>query len=223
MIENFIKSNIKKVTEYNFNIELEKTIVKSTANNTLKSELVLKWLTHYNTFQGIDGPIRKKISEAFLNYNNSINKSDNNIDIRYHFQNLQLVFFEISQRKWLSATSKLLWCVFPNDVVLYDSFVEKAITVLQCLDPDLASYPRISKVSKPNTEKDIYLITDYYINYQNIVKFILRKNQSLISGLKNDYGIDYDYDIRIIDRLLWLMGNPSSSFLLGNHECSKIK
>ena len=65
MIENFIKSNIKKVTEYNFNIELEKTIVKSTANNTLKSELVLKWLTHYNTFQGIDGPIRKKFQKHF--------------------------------------------------------------------------------------------------------------------------------------------------------------
>lgn len=40
-------------------------------------------------------------------------------------------------RSWMSATSKLLWCLYPDDIVIYDAFVHRTLVVMQFIDGDL--------------------------------------------------------------------------------------
>lgn len=218
MIKDFIKSNFEKVIEIQNSFDHDSKMIKYAANKSLNNDMVKSWMTQYNLFQGINNESRINIANAFINYNENI-KSDNSINIKTHFQDLHLELFKINNRKWLSATSKLLWCLYPNQIVIYDSFVEKAVTVLQCIDPDLVLLPRISNCPKLKNESDIELVTDYYMNYQDIVKKILFKNQDIITEMKSKYDLKYNYDIRIIDKLLWLLGDADSTIILGKTIC----
>jgi len=107
--------------------------------------------------------------------------------------------------------------------VIYDSFVERAVTILQCLDEDLAKYPRLNNPPDIKTNNYLQLVTNYYINYQNIVKALLSKYQNTINKLKTDLKTDYNYDLRIMDKTLWLMGNARKGFKLDKISCELEK
>jgi len=122
----------------------------------------------------------------------------------------------------LSATSKLLWCIKPHEVVIYDAFVERVIAVLQCIDHDLAKLPRINYPPDIKTDSDHKLMTDYYMNYQNLVKLLVDKHQITINELKEKSKTSYEFDLRIMDKILWLMGDMKSKFELGIIICEPI-
>lgn len=98
---------------------------------------------------------------------------------------------------------------------MYDSFVERALIVMQCLDQGLAQFPRIGKAPKIAAITDIGKATKFYMNYQSMVKHILDRNSELLGQLKEHYRETYPHEIRILDLSLWMIGNPTRAFRLG--------
>ncbi|MDQ3819918.1 MAG: hypothetical protein M3362_19895, partial [Acidobacteriota bacterium] len=111
--------------------------------------------------------------------------------------------------------SKLLWCIFPNEVVIYDKFVWQALVVMQCLDPELASFPRIGNPpTSIKTESGINLAVNHYMNYQDMVRHILQRNLPALRELRETRNETYPHDIRIVDQTLWRIGNPKFPCLI---------
>lgn len=117
------------------------------------------------------------------------------------------LFFEVN-RSWMSATSKLLWCIYPNEVVIYDAFVKRTLVVMQCLDSELARFPRIGVAPPVAHASNIASAVKHYMNYQDMVKNIFERNSALLSELREKHRETYLHDIRIVDKLLWMIGNP---------------
>ena len=231
MIQEFIKSNFKYIAEEHLNTYpdgIDHLMISGCKTNTLNEDLVVNWMTRYNLFQGKKRESRHLIASEFIAYNSGVDniESQSELDIREHFSDLHYKLYEISiknqipQKKWLSATSKLLWCMFPSQIVIYDSFVVRAITILQCMHRELAEFNRVTNgPRKLENSRDLDLLTEHYMNYQNLVKKIYVANEDVISDMKQAYGLDYEYNIRLIDKFLWLMGDSGSSFYLGSISC----
>ncbi len=109
----------------------------------------------------------------------------------------------------------------PDKIVIYDAFVERSVVVLQCLDEALASKPRINTPPKAAKDEGSELMAAYYMNYQDLVKIIYAKQKKLITNLKLAHDIEYEYDLRIMDKLLWMMGGFKEAFKLGAIDCKK--
>jgi len=218
MLENFIRSNFDVIVEIQENFGHDIAMVKAVESKTLNNEMVKNWMRNYGLFQGVKGEYRVKIADEFIQFSNGL-KRENELNIEANFKVLHSKLYSVFQRKWLSATSKLLWCIYPNKIVIYDAFVERVITVLQCLDEDLAKLPRLNYPPNIKSKKDIELVAKYYMNYQNHVKLLVKKHQLTLNELKVKLNTNYKYDLRIIDKILWLMGDMKSEFKLGDIHC----
>lgn len=218
MMKEFIKSNYENAIKIQNGFEHDRKMIESIKSDSLNTDMVKKWMQSYGLFQGINNEIRIKIANEFIKFAQNNYKQDE-IDIKNEFQKLLSNLYNVHPRKWLSATSKLLWCMHPNQIVIYDAFVERVITVYQCLDKKLAKQHRINNCPTIKTENDIKLVTDFYMNYQNLVKILLDEHQNTFNNLKKKYKSSYDYDIRILDKLLWIMGSMNSEFEFGEITC----
>jgi hypothetical protein len=66
---------------------------------------------------------------------------------------------------------------------------------------------------------DIAKCAKFYINYQDMVKAILNEHQHQLDKLRIETSETYPHDIRIVDKLLWMLGNPNQAFKLNNVIC----
>lgn len=112
----------------------------------------------------------------------------------------------------MSATSKLLWCLYPRDIVIYDAFVHRALVVLQCVDPDLAGTERIGAAPKINAPTHIDPAVAGYMRYQALVGKLLTVHTPTLNELRLKHKEQYPYDIRIVDKLLWMIGNSNLAY-----------
>lgn len=220
MIVQFIKSNFEFVINEQIRLgyKHDYEMIQAIKSKVLTKDMVIRWMIGYGLFQGIVTGYRTKIAKEFIDFANQI-KNFENINIEQNFKDLHSIFCRVKMRTWLSATSKLLWCAYPDQIVIYDAFVGRSMSVLQCLDKDLAKLPRIDYPTRVKSEKDIELLANYYMNYQNMVKLLVIKYQDTINALKNEYKSKYKYNLRIMDKILWLMGDMNSEFILGDIEC----
>lgn len=107
--------------------------------------------------------------------------------------------------------------------MIYDAFVERAISILQCVDEDLAKPPRLNYLPNVKDEKDMNLVAKHYMNYQSLVKILATKHKSLIDVLKISANSCYDYDLRIVDKILWIIGDMKSEFRLNSIQCKSVR
>jgi hypothetical protein len=224
MISQYFESNYQTACNMQTRIENEndgpmKQMIQA---QVFEVDKVKDWMRGYGLFQGISETnriaIAKKYTEVIFKFTKSIQKP-NNKEIEELFLNLQNEFYSVVERKWLSATSKLLWCSYPYEIVIYDAYVERALVVLQGITPYLANFPRINNSPKINSKSDIEDVTKVYINYQNMIKAILDNHQIQLDALRSIHQEKYEYDIRIVDKLLWMLGGPNQMFTLGKIKC----
>lgn len=106
-------------------------------------------------------------------------------------------------------TSKLLWCRFPDDAVIFDSFVERAITVLQWVDPALRQVNN-QLGSAPSDPGRIDEMVSYYVRYQTLVFTLYRYYSSKLNQLCASYPDPNrcPHPLRLFDRFLWGLGGP---------------
>ncbi len=215
-IETYIKSNYANACKIQRSITKDEKIKSMLQKGDEDKKLVISWMRDYGLFQGITTIYREEVAQNFLSFAKNI---DSTIDItnkdmlRSIYSKLFKVLFNTVNRSWMSATSKLLWCIYPDNIVIYDSFVERALVVMQCFDTELSKFSRIGVAPKVTRESDIAFATNHYINYQGMVKAIYERNIKILNELRNKNKETYPHDIRIVDKLLWMIGNPKHKFL----------
>lgn len=220
MLKDFLYSNFDNVIKTQDGFDHDREMIQSIQDETLTVDMIKDWMRDYGLFQGIKKEVRNKIAEAYIEFAYS-NRQFSEVEIGPMFQRLHERFKGIETRRWLSATSKLLWCMQPELIVIYDAFVARAVLVLQCLNEELAKFPRIG--TPPNAKKDpnSELMTTYYLNYQDMVKAIYEEHSDYILSLKAQQNADYSYDLRIMDKLLWIMGNFNEGFQIRDTVCER--
>lgn len=179
--------------------------------------LVKSWMREYGLYRGISSERRDRLARRFLIFSAGARAATGMVGRRVveekYLELFKALFFEVN-RSWVSATSKLLWCIYPDEVVIYDSFVWRALVVMQCLDADLAKFPRIGVAPPIASESDIAPAVRYYMNYQDMVRHILQRSSTLLNELRAEHKETYPHDVRIIDQLLWRVGNPNFNIKL---------
>jgi hypothetical protein len=178
-------------------------------------DLTQAWMRDYGLFQGITAQNRDSIVNRFLEFAADHERHPNQAtaeEIEALYTTLFGALYGTVPRSWASATSKLLWCLYPESVVIYDAFVHRALVVMQCIDADLADFPRIGPAPRITREADIALAVRHYMNYQAMVHRLLAVHAKLLSKLRIHHNEPYSYDIRIMDKVLWMIGNPREAY-----------
>jgi hypothetical protein len=177
--------------------------------------LVASWMRDYGLFQGITAPNRAAIVERFLQFvtaHDLIVGDMSDDQIRRLYIELFTALYQSVLRSWMSATSKLLWCLYPSTVVIYDTFVHRTLAVMQCIDDDLAGFPRIGAPPSIDGEGDIENAAEHYMNYQAMVRKLQAAHSQLLRDLRSRHNESYPYDVRIMDKLLWMIGNLREAY-----------
>lgn len=177
--------------------------------------LVALWMQNYGLFQGITAPNRAAIVDRFLQFVTAHelivgDVRDDQICVLY--TELFTALFQTVRRSWMSATSKLLWCLYPSTVVIYDAFVHRTLSVMQCIDDDLAGFSRIGAPPSIDKDSDIEPAVQHYMNYQAMVRRLQTVHSQLLRDLRTRYNESYPYDVRIMDKLLWMIGNLREAY-----------
>lgn len=205
MITQFIKSNYAEAVKKQISITRDTPMIENIHSKSLSIESVSDFMQSYGLFQGIEKEKRIAMAQEFIQFVNDRNPNQVlNIEVDFNTLHTKL-YYASGNRKCLSATSKLLWCMYPNDIVIYDAFVARAILILQCLDKDLASLARFDV--PPQKSPDSTSMTQYYMSYYNLVITLFNKNKDVLTELRDLHPNDYKYDLRIFDKLLWMMGS----------------
>ena len=209
--EAYIRSHYVDACELQRNIPEDEEMKSMLARGDQDKDLVKKWMRNYALFQGITTRDREKIAKRFLSFSASAKTIPTVADrtiLEERYSRLFTELFSEVKRTWMSATSKLLWCIYPDEVVIYDSFVERALVVMQCLEGSLATFPRIGARPRIKRKADIGAAVKHYMNYQDVVRHILKQYSGALKELREKHKETYPHDIRIVDKLLWMIGNP---------------
>lgn len=177
--------------------------------------IVRQWMQSYGLFQGICHEDRVKIVNSFVEFAKNHQRfisEPTNTQIKVVYIQLFNSLYAAVPRSWASATSKLLWCLYPNTIVIYDAFVLRTLSVMQCLDDSLAEFPRIGAPPVIGSENEIQIMADHYMNYQSMVQKLLAEYKQALGDLRIEHKETYPYDIRIMDKLLWMIGNLRRSY-----------
>lgn len=214
--------SFKRYLEEKYSIACEKQrqiredplIVDMLCTGGTDHELVKKWMRNYGLFQGIEGDARNKIAKRFLTFAQQHRRATriNDATIAALYRELLSALYEVKARSWMSATSKLLWCLYPSDIVIYDAFVHRALVTLQCVDPDLSGTERIGGAPKIEAPTDIDQAVAAYMRYQALVRKLLRVHTPTLDALRSRHKEQYQYDVRIVDKLLWMIGDSNKAY-----------
>lgn len=151
------------------NVNVDKEMLNMLSASMRDPSLVKKWMQAYGLIRGINADDRDKAADCFLDFAASHQKVRSPLTdeaVAQAFLELLTALHTEVPRGWLSATSKLLWCLYPRDIVIYDAFVQNTLTVMQCIDGDLSSFK--VKIGKPPTPgATIEVKNDYPENAKN--------------------------------------------------------
>jgi len=174
-------------------------------------ELVMSWMRDYGLWQGIKAEDRNKIVSSipkiFKNLPSKFEQSDRSDFTRTVYSTVFMGFYDQVNRNWLSASSKLLWCKYPHDFVIFDAFVERAVIVMQWFDAHLEGLPRLGAPPKKITPNNISEYVDFYMRYSDFIWAIFERERQTLEQCRVRQNQDYQYDIRILDKILWFAAN----------------
>lgn len=206
----FIKQHYPIACAVQRDITQDDAVVTMLRRGPADAALMQSWMRSYGLFQGITSADRTEVAKRFVTFvsepdaRRPLSGPD---DVASRFSDLYIALYDVLPRTWTSATSKLLWCMFPDTIVIYDSFVHRAALVLQCVDPVLRRYPRIGWPPSVTTKSEIAAAVAFYLNFQLIVRTLAETHAALLNDLRIQHAETYPYDIRILDKLLWMIGD----------------
>ena len=184
-------------------------MINALAAGTASCQQISTWMRHYGLFQGINNSDRDRIASQFQSFaKHNAHKPLDPDTLQSMFGMLHESLCKTVNRTWLSATSKLLWCLFPHDVVIFDAFVHRTLVVLQALDPGQLSHSRIGNPPSISNRASTADVVGWYMHYQSMVGHLHAQTADIRAWMKRVRPNGYPYDIRITDKVLWIMGNP---------------
>lgn len=109
-------------------IKRDSQMVTMLRNGPGDPALVMSWMRDYGLFQGISTRNRATIVARLLRFAGAHKESTRTLgeeDIADLYTALFTALYREVARSWMSATSKLLWCLYPDTIVIYDAFVHR--------------------------------------------------------------------------------------------------
>lgn len=212
-LNSYLKNHYVAACKVQHGIFRDQQMVDMLNNGQQDFELVKSWMQDYGLFQGITGENRDAIVKCFLEFARlhvRESKVTDEIVEKLYSELFMLLYMKVP-RSWMSATSKLLWCLYPKDIAIYDAFVHRTLVVMQCIDSNLSGFPRVGTAPKIKTVDDIKLAIVHYMRYQSIIRKLLTTHAKTLSSLRLANHEKYPYDIRILDKILWMIGNAKKS------------
>jgi len=213
MLNNFINENLKIAYQVQKGFGHDFEVIADIQNNSLDAITLERWMRKYSLFRGLKKEVCLDIAQSIVDKSETIKKklrlNSNQVSSEI-FEYVLDCMYQSYPRKWVSAASKVLWCFEPNNIVIYDSYVEKVITVIQPIIPELNKFERIGNCpsySKANGNKNI---ADYYCHYSDLVINLYKIYESYLYEVMKDQNVDYPYRLRLFDKLLWILGNRNS-------------
>ena len=198
-------------------ITLDAVMLENLQSQCPDWKVVERWMTSYGLFRGCRTNSREVIAKVFLHHVSHLNHDNRNpglhAEVKTVFKDLLTTLYDTVERGWMSATSKLLWSVYPFDFVIYDAFVHRALVVLQNIDSDLTSFKNVGNAPKIKSRFDLDAASDFYVGYYNMVKHLQNNYRGILDDLREEHSELYPYDVRIMDKLLWMIGNPGQGHL----------
>jgi len=207
----YLQTHYSAACDLQRGIERDPQMIAMLQQGPPNASLVKSWMRDYALFQGITTQQRNAIVECFLDFANSKVRSPRVSDDEQIADLYSALFVELYRqvpRSWMSATSKLLWCLYPYEIVIYDAFVYRTLIVMQCIDDHLSAFPRIGTAPTIKGEADITRASQHYMNYQAMVQKLKSVYAVELDALRRRHDESYGYDIRIVDKPLWMIGNP---------------
>lgn len=205
------------------NNELDEQMLSSVKQGAYDAQLVKRWMTSYQLFQGFNARQRSKISHAYTEVAPWLPRFTNPppedkltgafLTVLEILDNAGHVGVNNKARKWLSAASKLLWCHYPHDIPMYDRFVFQAMTTLQGVEPALFHAERLGVLKPKNNRESADQFykreAQHYLRYRRAILAVYASYSELLDDLRSKYNVAYPYDLRLLDKLLLILGNPS--------------
>ena len=106
---------------------------------------------------------------------------------------------DAKNRYFTSLASKALWLCYPDSVPIFDRYVVNALHFISKIEDGITPIPE----KKPDGKK-----RPDYEQFVHVWKQLYAKHKETIEGL--DIGA-YKYRVRVLDRVLWLVGRPAYS------------
>ena len=158
---------------------------------------VTSWLRYYAVFQGITGPERHALSEAFLRWADAREQQARLTTVAAICQAHESLVAECiiaygRNRDFTSLASKALWLRYPDDVPLFDSYARRALSVFSKLDCGI-THPD-SGFSDYHQFIHVWKALYYNDRYRAAIAAIEMHN--------------YAYPVRVFDVILWIVGSP---------------
>jgi hypothetical protein len=226
ILRTFIEINYQAALVVQTGIQIDQLIVPMLAGAGSYDEMVAKrFMAKYNLLRNCSREEIKHILAAFHRFwlewrekegTSECEQSLTSAAVEERFTDLFKRLYRVKPRNWISATSKLLWCMYPRQLVIYDRFVQTALTTLQPLEPALASmspYERIGSPQAPEDKNGIGISVKHYMRVWAMVHVLLTAYGTQLAVLQKKHGValerSYIWDIRVLDRLLVFLGNPN--------------
>ncbi len=164
-----------------------------------RQEKLRKWLNSYNVFQYFGKEDRIHVVNVVLEFVDALHRNtacQNSDSIITTCDRLNEACGMVAKKRkngrsrdMTSLASKALWCRFPCDVPLYDSFSQRT----------LWQFSRLRELQPPAvTGSEYERFARIWFELYRIAKPVISS-----SDLR-----DYPYKVQIFDKILWIIGKP---------------
>lgn len=194
------------------NEDHDAAMVAGLRTNQVTNAQIISWMRVYDLWRGVGTSDRTLVANRVRKFSREDRPRWFNTPAQGQqmFGRLHRKLAPNGERKWLSATSKLLWCLYPARIPMYDRFAHRSLVVLQRLEPALAHLPPLNETPQGRQGEDGLAAAErygaHYGQYYAMVKALMAENEGRLKQLRVRHNESYPYDIRIIDKTLWLLG-----------------
>lgn len=157
-----------------------------------RKKSLLRWLNRYSVLRGLPTEGRAAIAGqivAFADERQQRSLQRDKGEIVSEFNKLENRISTVTKRQVHSLASKALWCCYPDDVPMFD---RNAICALRLISRLCYFTPA------PNQSE-----------YECFVEIWLRVYNEIESVITPEDLSDCPYKVRVLDRLLWYLGQNS--------------
>jgi len=175
-------------------------IGKQNMDHTDREDHILRWLNKYRVLLFFPPEKSREIAGQIIEFADERSQAPLNQNKDLILKEYERLRGRISRvaplspksgkpREIISLTSKALWCCYPHEIPIFDAYAERALQVIS----------RLSRMMPSQSQPEYACFIDVWFQVYQEVKPVI--DQSNLNG--------YPYKIRVLDRLLWHLGQPS--------------
>ena len=158
-----------------------------------RQDAVRGWLHHYRVLRGIRAEKIDRIAKAVVEYADGARPESLGLDQeviaeQFHALGARLAVV-VGKRNTISMASKALWLCYPDAVPIFDDYAERALQIL-CRIQGIAVRAQVVGT------------------YERFLNAWLQVHAACLPALDAVPLVTYPYRIRLLDWLLWYLGEP---------------